>query len=176
MRDQINAFRNSNNNPRVDTSGPTRTVCPHCTAFGRSVPHTKYACYFNPKNIKNITTLAKELTKEMGVTFDAGKWRWGEVENIIQKKKTCLININRFSPTQTSNIHLANQVGTSRLIAYKDSIWNNSSEWLDYIEDWTRLNQFGMFEEQENNVVLNENSVDRKPCINRESKRDELTI
>ena len=33
-----------------------------------------------------------------------------------------------------------------------------------------------MFEEQENNVVLNENSVDRKPCINRESKSDELTI
>ena len=40
----------------------------------------------------------------------------------------------------------------------------------------TRLNQFGMFEEQENNVVLNENSVERKPCINRESKSDELTI
>ena len=33
-----------------------------------------------------------------------------------------------------------------------------------------------MFEEQENNVVLNENSVDRKPCINREIKSDELTI
>ena len=73
MREQINDLRNSNNNPQADTSGPTRTVCPHCTAFGRSVPHTKYACYFNPKNIKNITTLAKELTKEMGVTFDAGK-------------------------------------------------------------------------------------------------------
>ena len=33
-----------------------------------------------------------------------------------------------------------------------------------------------MFEEQENNVVLNENSVDIKPCINREIKSDELTI
>ena len=41
---------------------------------------------------------------------------------------------------------------------------------------WTRLNQFGMFEEQEKNVVLNENSVDRKQCINRESKNDELTV
>ena len=28
----------------------------------------------------------------------------------------------------------------------------------------------------ENKVVLNENSVERKPCINRESKSDELTI
>ena len=33
-----------------------------------------------------------------------------------------------------------------------------------------------MFEEQENNVVLNENSVEGKLCINRESKSDELTI
>ena len=38
------------------------------------------------------------------------------------------------------------------------------------------LNQFGMFEEQEKNVVLNENSVEGKTCINRESKSDELTI
>ena len=44
------------------------------------------------------------------------------------------------------------------------------------IEDWTRLNQFVMFEEQEKNVVLNENSAERKPCINRESKSLELTI
>ena len=40
----------------------------------------------------------------------------------------------------------------------------------------TRLNQFGMFEEQENNVVLNENSVEGKPFINIESKSNELTI
>ena len=33
-----------------------------------------------------------------------------------------------------------------------------------------------MFEEQENNVVLNEKSVGVKPCINRESKSYELTI
>ena len=59
---------------------------------------------------------------------------------------------------------------------YRDSIWNNSYVWLDYIDDWTRLNQFGMFEEQENNVVLNENSVERKPCINGEKKSNELTI
>ena len=33
-----------------------------------------------------------------------------------------------------------------------------------------------MFKEQENNVVLNKNSVDRNPCINRESKINEFTI
>ena len=33
-----------------------------------------------------------------------------------------------------------------------------------------------MFEEQENNIVLNENSVEIKPCINIESKSNELTI
>ena len=47
---------------------------------------------------------------------------------------------------------------------------------MDLIEDWTRLNKFGMFEEQEKNVVLNENRVDRKLCINRESKSDKITI
>ena len=30
--------------------------------------------------------------------------------------------------------------------------------------------------QNENNVVLNENSVEGKPCINRESKSDKLTI
>ena len=44
------------------------------------------------------------------------------------------------------------------------------------------LNQFGMFEEHENclsrwkNVILDENSVELKTCINRESKSLELTI
>ena len=50
--------------------------------------------------------------------------------------------------------------------------------------DWvgTRLNQFEMFGEHEtfyqdeNNVVLDEISVERKPCINIESKSLELTI
>ena len=64
----------------------------------------------------------------------------------------------------------------SSVTEYKDSIRNKSSVWLDYIEDWNRINQFGMFEEQENNVVLNENSVEEKPCINRESKSDDITI
>ena len=33
-----------------------------------------------------------------------------------------------------------------------------------------------MFEVHENNAVLDENSDEGKPCINRESKSDELTI
>ena len=33
-----------------------------------------------------------------------------------------------------------------------------------------------MFKEYENNVVLNENSVEEKPCIIRKSKNNELTI
>ena len=36
-------------------------------------------------------------------------------------------------------------------------------EGLDKIEFRTRINQFGMFKEHENNVVLNENSVEGKP-------------
>ena len=51
---------------------------------------------------------------------------------------------------------------------------------LDLVGIW--LNQFKMFEEHEtvyqdeNNVVIVENSVEWKPCINRESKSLELTI
>ena len=37
----------------------------------------------------------------------------GEANNIIKQNKTCLIDIIFFSPTQTSNSHVANQVGTS---------------------------------------------------------------
>ena len=47
----------------------------------------------------------------------------------------------------------------------------------------TRLNQFEISEDHENcmfqnenNVILNENSVEVKPCINRESKSLELAI
>ena len=47
----------------------------------------------------------------------------------------------------------------------------------------TRLNQFVMFGEHENylfqnenNVVLNENSIEEKPCINKESRSLKLTV
>ena len=73
MREHINALRNSSNNPRADPSGPTRAVCPHCTAVGRSVPHAKDVCFFNPKIIKNIPTWAKELMKVKGVAFYSGE-------------------------------------------------------------------------------------------------------
>ena len=48
------------------------------------------------------------------------------------------------------------------LTEYKDSLRKKSSVWLDQIDVWTRLNQFGMFEGQENNIFLNENSVEGK--------------
>ena len=71
MREQINALHN--NNPRANTIGPTRTVCPHYTPVGRNMPHAKDACFFNPKSIKNRPTWAKELMKVKGVAFEAGK-------------------------------------------------------------------------------------------------------
>ena len=56
----------------------------------------------------------------------------------------------------------------------QDILRNKSSVLLDYIEFSTRLNQFENFGEHENylfhnenNVVLNEKSVEGKPCINR---------
>ena len=37
----------------------------------------------------------------------------GAAENKIKQNKKCLINISRFSPTLTTNIHLVNHVGAS---------------------------------------------------------------
>ena len=73
MREQTNALRNSNNNPRADTSGPTRKLCHHCTAVGHSVLNARDALFFNPKTIKNRPTWAKEITKVKGVAFEAGE-------------------------------------------------------------------------------------------------------
>ena len=65
---------------------------------------------------------------------------------------------------------------------YKDSLWNKSSIWLDYIEFMNRLNQFECSKDMKTvypewkNAVLNENSVEGKPYINIESKSNEVTI
>ena len=71
MREHINAFHN--NNIRADASGPSWTVCPHCTAVVRNVPHAKDACFFNPKSSKNITMWSKDIMKAKGVVFEEGE-------------------------------------------------------------------------------------------------------
>ena len=59
---------------------------------------------------------------------------------------------------------------------------NKSSEWLDYIElglssiSLKYLENMKTVNQDENNVVLDENSVEWKSCINRESNSLELTI
>ena len=64
----------------------------------------------------------------------------------------------------------------------QDSLKNKSSEWLDQIElgldsvSLKCLENMNTVYQDENNVVLDENSVEWKPCVNRESKSLELTI
>ena len=68
------------------------------------------------------------------------------------------------------------------MIEYRIVIRNKSSEWLDYIElvfdsiSLKCLKNMKTVYQDENNVVLDENSVEWKPCINREIKSLELTI
>ena len=68
------------------------------------------------------------------------------------------------------------------LIDYRIVMRNKSSEWLYYIELGLNsisskcLENMKTVYQDENNVVLDENSVEWKPCINRESKSNELTI
>ena len=68
------------------------------------------------------------------------------------------------------------------MIEYRIVMRNKSSEWLDYIElglDSISLKCFKNMKtvyQDEKNVVLDENSVKWKPCINRESKSLDITI
>ena len=70
---------------------------------------------------------------------------------------------------------------TGGVIEYRIVMKNKSSEWLDYIELGFNsiilkcLENMKTVYQDENNVVLVENSVEWKPCINRESKSLELT-
>ena len=70
----------------------------------------------------------------------------------------------------------------SSMIVYRIVMKNKSSEWLDYIELWFDsislkcVKHMKTFYQDENNVVLVENSVEWKPCINRECKSLKLTI
>ena len=64
----------------------------------------------------------------------------------------------------------------------KDRLRNKKSEWLDQIEfgldsiSLKCLENMKTVYQDENNVVLYENNVEWKPCINREIKSLELTI
>ena len=68
------------------------------------------------------------------------------------------------------------------MIEYRIVTRNKSSEWLDYIElgfdliSLKCLDNMEMVYRNQNNVVLDENSIEWKPFINRESKSLELTI
>ena len=71
---------------------------------------------------------------------------------------------------------------TRGVIEYKIVMKNKSSEWLEYIElgndsiSLKCLKNMKTVYQDENNVVLDENSVEWKPCINRERKSLDLTI
>ena len=70
------------------------------------------------------------------------------------------------------------------MVVYRvqSSLRNKSSELQYYIElgldsiSLKCLENMKTVNQDENNVVLYENSIERKPCINRESKSLELTI
>ena len=68
------------------------------------------------------------------------------------------------------------------MIEYRIVMRNKSYEWLEYIDlgfdsiSLKCLKNMKTVYQDENNVVLVENGVEWKPCINRECKILELTI
>ena len=43
------------------------TVCKHCAAVGRTAPHRKKACYFDPRKMTDIKEWAQKIMDEKGV-------------------------------------------------------------------------------------------------------------
>ena len=71
---------------------------------------------------------------------------------------------------------------TRGVIEYRIVMRNKSSEWLNYIElgfdsiSLKCLKNMQTVYQDENNLVIDKNCVEWKPCINRESKSLEITI
>ena len=78
---------------------------------------------------------------------------------------------------RTETEHLYNRGDIVQDIHEEQELWMTRLYWVGI---W--LNQFEIFDymktvyQYENNFVLDDNSVEWKPCINRESKSLELTI
>ena len=69
--EQVNALKRKGSSA---TSGATvtrgiNTVCTHCEAVGRKVPHRKNSCYFDPRNITDRKDWARRLMEEKSVKF-----------------------------------------------------------------------------------------------------------
>ena len=69
--EQINALKKKGTptNNGATLPGTTTTICTHCEAVGRTEPHRKNACYFDPRKMTDRKYWARKLMEEKGVKF-----------------------------------------------------------------------------------------------------------
>ena len=55
LLEQVNAFKNKGASATslATLPGGNNNICTHCEAVGRTSPHRKNACYFDPRNMTN---------------------------------------------------------------------------------------------------------------------------
>ena len=63
----------------------TGNVCPHCATFGRSAPHKKGSCYFDPKKMTESREWDHALMDEKGVVCKDDNWRQGATEIVVNR-------------------------------------------------------------------------------------------
>ena len=65
--------------------GMTGNVCPYFAAVGRSAPHKKGSCYFDPNKITVRREGARKLMDEKGVACKDENWRRGGAEIVVHR-------------------------------------------------------------------------------------------
>ena len=68
---QLTALKNKSGGERNEGGATnaehTPFVCPHCTVVGRSAPHKKDTCFFDPKKMTDRKDWAQKLMDDKGV-------------------------------------------------------------------------------------------------------------
>ena len=75
LSEKINAFKKKGASvtSRATFPGGTTTVCTHCEAVGRTAPHRKNACYFDPRKMTDRKYWARKLMEDKGVKCKDGE-------------------------------------------------------------------------------------------------------
>ena len=83
---QVNALKKRGTQAsRAGTLPVGNNICTHCEAVGRTDPHKKNACYFDPKKMTDRKEWDRKLMDEKGVTCKDSEWQWGTVQTVINK-------------------------------------------------------------------------------------------
>ena len=85
--------------------GLVGTVCTHCKAVGRTAPHRKNACYFDPRKMTYQKEWDRKLMDEKGVACKHDECWWGTAQTVIHRytlKEPLLYEASlSYSPTLT---------------------------------------------------------------------------